>query len=146
MQKPSINSTAKAHSLKVQRSEKRDKRKLKADDGKSSDQSAAAPGAKKTQQTAGAASEQRYLDEQKHQSLPGKSTGKFKLSAEQEHAKQESLKQAKLKSLKREEKKAAAEAQRSGITVQKEADTVIEFPELARAPKSAKKTKRHKGK
>ena len=146
MQRISANGAEKPHSLKAQQFEQSSKRKLKANDGRESDQSAAAPSKGKIQQAAGAAAEQRRLDKQKHHSLPGKSIGKFKLNAEQEHAKQESLKQARLKSLKREEKKAAAEAQKSGITVQKEAEIVVEFPEIVRPPKAAKKTKRHKGK
>ena len=145
MQRISANGIEKAHSMKTQQFEQSSKRKLKANDGRDSDQSAAAPIKGKIQQAA-ASAEQRRLDKQKHQSLPGNSIGKFKLNAEQEHAKQESLKQARLKSLKREEKKAAAEAQKSGITVQKEAEMVVEFPELVRPPKAAKKTKRHKGK
>ena len=146
MQRPSAIGTEKAHSLKTQQTEQSSKRKYKVNDGRDSDKSAAAPIKGKIQQAAGAAAEQRRLDKQRDQSLPGESIGKFKLNAEQEHAKQESLKQARLKSLKREEKKAAAEAQRSGITVQKEAEMVVEFPELVRPPKAAKKTKRHKGK
>ena len=146
MQRLSANGTDKTHSMKAQQFEQSSKRKFSANDGRESNQSAAALIKEKIQQAAGAAAEQRRLDKQKHQSLPGKSVGKFKLNAEQEHAKQESLKQARLKSLKREEKKAAAEAQKSGITVQKEAEMVVEFPELVRPPKAAKKTKRHKGK
>ena len=79
-------------------------------------------------------------------SKPGKGTGKPPASKEQEQAKQESLRQAELKRQKREELRAAAEAQKSGVLVQKEAETVVEFPEVSRPPKAAKKGKCQKGK
>lgn len=79
-------------------------------------------------------------------SKPGKGTGKPLASKEQEQLKQESLRQAELKRQKREELRAAAEAQKSGVLVQKEAETVVEFPEGSRPPKAAKKGKRQKGK
>lgn len=79
-------------------------------------------------------------------SKPGKGTVKPPASNEQEQAKQESLRQAELKRQKRAELRAAAEAQKSGVLVQKEAETVVEFPEVSRPPKAAKKDKRQKGK
>ena len=84
----------------------------------------------------------------KQKSEAGKGTGKSLLTPEQDQAKQESLKQAELKRKRREELKAAAEAEKSGVLVRKEAETVVEFPEAskpAKSPKKAKKkSKRHK--
>ena len=83
-------------------------------------------------------------------SLPGKMKprvqGKLSLTTEQIEAKQESLKQAELKRKRREELQAAAEAEKSGVVVRKEAETVVEFPEVSRPAKSTKKAKRQKGK
>ncbi len=86
----------------------------------------------------------------KTDSLPGRAKQKVQsnlsLTSEQIEAKHESLKQAELKRKKRDELQAAAEAEKSGVVVRKEAETVVEFPEVSRPAKSAKKAKRHKGK
>ena len=76
-------------------------------------------------------------------------TQKFSLTREQTQAKQDSLKQAELKRKRKEELKAAAQAEKGGVLVQKEAEVVVEFPEADRPAKSAKKAKKakhHKGK
>lgn len=94
---------------------------------------------KEKRKALGAATTQSLPGELIHSSKAGKST-----DAEREQAKQESLEQARLKRLKREEMKAAAEAQKSGVLVQKEAETVVEFPEVIKPPKAAKKGKKGK--
>ena len=70
--------------------------------------------------------------------------GKLSLTKKQIEAKQESLKQAESKKKKREDMKAAAEAEKTGVLVTKEAEAVIEFPEVSRPAKSAKKAKKAK--
>lgn len=117
-------------------------RELQARDGSSNADSAAAESSKQKVRAARAGSLPGKL-KQKAQTVKG--TANAALSPEQEQAKQESLKEAELKRKKRGELAAAAEAEKSGVLVQKEAETVVEFPEVSRPAKSAKKGKRHKG-
>lgn len=114
------------------------KEKLWARESGGSAKSAAAESSK--QESEGAALDS--LPDRPKQKVQG--PGKLALTKEQIEAKKESLKQAELKRKKREDMKAAAEAEKTGVLVTKEAEAVVEFPEVSRPAKSAKKAKKAK--